>query len=133
MHDLLRERLIRGIEALPEDRLYQVLDYVEFLGSKYARDGARASASPLRRFGERLEDHMRMQGVGMAAIRGTLDIVGTADKVMNNVADAGRSILKDVEKTVAPPSERNSPRLSEHNPPSPPPPRPEKGRSEELP
>ncbi len=31
MHEILRDRILRRLEALPEDRLYQVLDYVEFL------------------------------------------------------------------------------------------------------
>lgn len=103
MHDILRERLLRGLEALPEDRLYQVLDYIEFLGSKYARDKPTPAASPFRRFSEKLEDHMRMQGVGLNAIKGTLGIMGSADRVMNDVASAGRNILKEVEDTLLPP------------------------------
>ena len=97
MHDILRERLWRSLEALPEERIYQVLDYVEFLASKYARDGLKPAASPIRRFGERLEDHMRLNGVGLSAIRGTLGVVGTADRVVSDITSAGRSLLKDVE------------------------------------
>jgi hypothetical protein len=97
MHDILKERLWRSIEALPEDRLYQVLDYVEFLASKYARDRVQAS-SPLQRFGERLEDGMRLNGVGLAAIRGTMQVMGAADKVVTDLAQAGRSLLRDVEE-----------------------------------
>ena len=100
MHDLLRERLWRNLEALPEDRLYQVLDYIEFLTSKYARDGVKPSGSPLKRFGDRLEDSMRLNGVGMSAIRGTLGVVGTADRVVTDLAQAGRSLLKDVENGI---------------------------------
>lgn len=99
MHDFFRERLLRGLESLPEERQYQVLDYVEFLASKYARDGGgKGAASAFRRFSEKLEDRMRLNGVGMSAIRGTMGLVGTADKVMNDIADTGRSLLKDVEK-----------------------------------
>ncbi len=104
MHDILRERLLRNLEALPEERLYQVLDYVEFLGSKYAREGVR-SASPIRRFGEKLEDHMRMNGVAMGAIRGTLEVMGTADKVVSDLAQAGRSIIREVETGLKAPAE----------------------------
>lgn len=96
MHDILKERLWRNLEALPEERLYQVLDYVEFLGSKYAREGVR-SASPIRRFGEKLEDHMRMNGVAMGAIRGTLEAMGTADRVVSDLAQVGRSFIREVE------------------------------------
>ena len=36
MHDVLRDRLSRKLDVLPEPQLYQVLDYIEFLESKYA-------------------------------------------------------------------------------------------------
>ena len=36
MHDALRQRLIRKIESLPDEQVYQILDYIEFLESKYA-------------------------------------------------------------------------------------------------
>jgi len=114
MHDILRERLWRNLEALPEDRLYQVLDYIEFLNSKYARDAARPPASSIQRFGEKLEDHMRMNGVGFSAIRGTLQVMGTADRVVADFAEIGRSLLKEVETGLKVASEHSadgSPRL----------------------
>lgn len=101
MHEILRERLWRNLEALPEDRLYQVLDYVEFLSSKYARSEVR-SASPIQKFGERLEDHMRVNGVGFGVIRGTLEAMGTADRVVSDIAGAGRTILRGVEEGLKP-------------------------------
>jgi hypothetical protein len=104
MHDILRERLWRNLEVLPEERIYQVLDYVEFLSSKYAREGVR-STSPIRRFGEKLEDHMRMNGVAMGAIRGTLEAMGTADRVVSDLAQAGRSIIREVETGLKAPLE----------------------------
>jgi hypothetical protein len=114
MHDILRERLWRNLEALPEDRLYQVLDYIEFLNSKYARDAARPPASSFQRFGEKLEDHMRMNGVGFSAIRGTLQVMGTADRVVADFAEIGRSLLKEVEtglKAAGESTTDRSPRL----------------------
>lgn len=99
MHDVLRQRLMRQIEALPEAQLYQALDYVEFLASKYARDAVRP-ASGWQRFGERLEDKMRGQGVGFGAIRGTMSAIGTADRVFSGIAEAGRSLLREVEEGV---------------------------------
>jgi hypothetical protein len=119
MNDILRERIWRNIEALPEDRLYQVLDYVEFLGSKYAREGVR-SPSSLRKFGERLEDQMRMNGVGLQAIRGTMEVMGTADRFMADLTQAGRSLLKEVEEGLRSTSEpRDATEVK--NLPSPPP------------
>jgi hypothetical protein len=125
MHDILRERLLRNLEALPEERVYQVLDYIEFLNSKYARDRVKGPISPLRRFGEKLEDQMRLQGVGLSAIRGTLGVVGTADKVVTEIAEAGMSLFKEVEeglRTVTEPRDRTDVRNLPAVPPTPPPP-----------
>lgn len=104
MHDTLRERLLRSIEALPEEQLYRALDYVEFLASKYNRDGVR-SARGLRRFGDVFEDRLRAQGLGMRAIRGTMDVVGTADRFFAEISEAGKSILREVDAGLkAPPA-----------------------------
>lgn len=100
MHDVLRQRLMRNIEALPEEQLYQALDYIEFLAAKYARESVRPPASSLQRFGERLEDRMRGQGLAMATIRGTLGAIGTADRLFSGIAEAGRSIAREVEEGV---------------------------------
>ncbi len=93
MHDVLRERIWRHLEALPEDRVYQVLDYIEFLSSRYAREPVRPPESAVRRFGERLEDKLRGNRVGFSAIKSTLEVVGTADRMMSGIAEAGRSLL----------------------------------------
>ena len=55
MHDILRQRLMRKIESLPEEQVYQILDYIEFLESKYGDDLA-AEASGLQKFAEAMED-----------------------------------------------------------------------------
>jgi hypothetical protein len=114
MDDVLRQRLWRHIEALPDEQVYQVLDYIEFLASKYHRHGVRPAASPLQSFGERLQDKMRLRGVATRAIRGTLDVVSTADRVFTGIADAGRNLAKEVEtglRSERPPVPLDPPRL----------------------
>lgn len=108
MNDMLRERLWRTLEALPEERLYQVLDYAEFLSSKYVRDGVGQPVSPLRRFSERLEDHMRMNGVGLSAIKGTIGAMGTADRVVSDIARTGKSLFREVEEGLRTPPRPNT-------------------------
>ena len=51
MHDVLRQRLMRTIESLPDEQIYQVLDYIEFLEAKYAEADA-VEASGLQKFAE---------------------------------------------------------------------------------
>ena len=58
MHDVLRQRLIRKIEGLPEEQVYQVLDYIEFMESKYASK-IDAEPSSLLKFAEDFEDKLR--------------------------------------------------------------------------
>ena len=95
MHEVLRERIMRKLEVLPEQQLYQTLDYIEFLEAKYAADLAREPDS-LQRFAERLEDGMRMRSVAPKVITGTVGLLGSARKVMKTVSDAGRDIIAPV-------------------------------------
>lgn len=95
MHDILRERIMRKLKVLPEERLYQVLDYIEFLESKYA-PGRAPRADGLQRFAEKLEDSMRMRNVAPKVISGTVGAVGTARKVLLDVAGAGREIGRTI-------------------------------------
>jgi hypothetical protein len=100
MHDVLRDRILRHLEALPEAQQYQVLDYIEFLSSKYNRDLRRPGG--VQRFGELLEDKMRAQGVALGTIRGALGVVGTAGRVVSGITEAGRTVLREVENVVLP-------------------------------
>jgi hypothetical protein len=105
MHDHLRERILRHLETLPEAQQYQVLDYLEFLSSKYNRD--LRSPGTVQRFSELLEDRMRAQGVALATIRGTMGVMGTAGRFVTGLTEAGRSVIREVEGAVrAPEGER---------------------------
>ena len=96
MHDILRERLWRKLEALPEPQLYQILDYIEFLESKYAQ-GVVREPDVLTRFAERFEDSMRMRSVAPKVIVGAVGLMGTARKVVRGVTDAGKDLLGALE------------------------------------
>ena len=109
MHDGLRERLIRQIEALPDEQVYQVLDYLEFLGSKYNRAPLREPNS-VQRFTERLEDRMRMQGLAYGTIKGALGIMGTAGKVVSGLSEASRTVIREVEQVVLGPEDTGAQR-----------------------
>ena len=101
MHDLLRARLIRHIEALPEAQVYQALDYVEFLSSKYAREGLR-EPGVFQKFSEMLEDKMRGQGLAFGTIKGALGVMGTAGRVVSGITEAGRTVIREVENVITP-------------------------------
>ncbi|HYH81912.1 MAG TPA: hypothetical protein VEX86_19045 [Longimicrobium sp.] len=101
MHDLLRARLMRNIEALPEAQIYQALDFVEFLSSKYARESLR-EPGVFQKFSEMLEDKMRGQGLAFGTIKGALGVMGTAGRVMSGITEAGRTVIREVESVITP-------------------------------
>lgn len=95
MHDVLRQRLIRKIESLPDEQIYQVLDYIEFLEAKYAST-AGVESSGLQRFAEGLEDKLRRRAVSPNTIREAFQLISAADRVLSGVSSAGRQILNDL-------------------------------------
>lgn len=94
-HPFLRERIMRKLETLSNDRLYQVLDYVEFLESRYA-ERQPSAASVFQRFTEGLEDTMRAGRLSADAIAQTMSIMNRAMGVLSGVAAAGKSVASDV-------------------------------------
>ena len=96
MNEILRDRLQRKLEALPEDKAYLVLDYVEFLESKYAERPA--GAAPFQRVAETLEDTLRAGRVPVNIIRGTMDAVGKAGKILEKFAAAGKAAVEQAAK-----------------------------------
>jgi len=101
MHDVLRQRLLRKIESLPDEQIYQVLDYIEFLESKYAAVVA-AEASGLQKFAEGLEDKLRRRAVSPSTIREAFQLISAADRVLSGVSTAGKQILADLGQALEP-------------------------------
>jgi hypothetical protein len=95
MHDVLRTRLLRKLESLPESQVYQVLDYIEFLESKYAPDLS-SETTGLQSFAEKLEDQLRRRTVSPASLREAFQLISAADKVLSNVANMGRELLGEL-------------------------------------
>ena len=96
MNEVLNERIRRRLETLPEDKLYQVLDYIEFLDSRFA---VRSAGTPaFQKVAETLEDTMRAGRVPLNIIRGTMDVVGKAGKVIEGLAAAGKATVEEVSK-----------------------------------
>ncbi len=95
VNDLLKDRILRRIENLPEDRQYQVLDYIEFLESKYATRQA-PGPNVLQRFAEGIEDTLRAGNVSASAVSEAMGFMSKAMNVMSGVAAAGKSVADDL-------------------------------------
>jgi hypothetical protein len=108
MHDVLRQRVIRHLESLPEEQIYQVLDYIEFLESKYARN-LQVEASALQRFAEGLEDKLRKKAMSPHTLREAFQLIAAADRVLSSVSNAGREILGELSARPDAPDESRRP------------------------
>ena len=104
MHDALRQRLLRKIESLPDEQIYQVLDFIEFLESKYSQAPA-AEASGLQKFAENLEDKLRRKAVSPNTIREAFQLISAADRVLSGVSSAGKQILSELGDALEGPGE----------------------------
>ena len=95
MNEHLRDRILRKLETLSDERGYQVLDYVEFLESRYA-ERASPTANTFTKFTEAIEDKLRSANVSASAIAETLGFMNRAANVLNNAIETGKNVATDV-------------------------------------
>ncbi len=115
MNEYLRDRVLRKLETLSDERIYQVLDYVDFLESRYAQRQA-APANVFTRFTEGVEDTLRAGRVSATTVAETMGLLNKAMGVLSGVAAAGKSVANDVVSAASRAAERAA------APPAPPPP-----------
>lgn len=101
MNEILRDRIVRKLETLSDERMYQVLDFVEYLESKYAERQA-PQATVFTQFAEAVEDKLRAGRVSTQTIAQTMGLMNKAMNVLNGVAAAGKSVASDIVGTATP-------------------------------
>ena len=95
MNENLRERILRKLESLSDERGYQVLDYVEFLESKFA-ERQTPTSNAFTRFTDAVEDRLRAGRVSASAIAETMGLLNRAANVLNGAVAAGKSVASDL-------------------------------------
>jgi len=128
MNEELKQRILRRLETLTDERGYQIMDYVEFLESKYA---SRAAPSNLfAKISEGVQDTMRAARMPIKAISGATGLMDSAGKVMKGVAAAAQSVVDEALQAAesAKPALPDPDAAARATPPAPPPPK-DPGRS----
>ena len=93
----LRDRLVARFDTLSDERAFQVLDYVEFLESKYSRlEAPSGAAGLLVKLQETVEDGLRAGKVSATSVAETLGFMQKAVGVLSGVAAAGQSVATDL-------------------------------------
>ena len=119
MDEILRRRIERKLDGLPEDKAYQVLDYLECLESKYGSTAR--PPTPIERIAEGVGDTLRVARVPAQAIHGTMNAMDTAGRLMRGLVEAGKAAVEELRGAVSPAAPLA---------PSPPPATPEKKEEE---
>src|SRR6478672_2090471 len=99
MNPYLRDKLLQKLETIADERGYQLLDYAEFLESKYAErqpTGTAAAGNPLSRFADAVEEKLRAGRVSASTIAETMSLMNKAVGVLNGAAAAGKSVASDL-------------------------------------
>jgi hypothetical protein len=91
----LRDRILRQLDQLTDEKAYQLLDYAEFLSSRYAEKSAPAG-NLFTKFTEGVEDTLRAGRVSTTAISETMGLLNKAVGVLNGVAAAGKSVASEI-------------------------------------
>jgi hypothetical protein len=98
MNDLLKQRINRMLDAAGDERGYQILDYLEFLDSKYAD---RSQPDNLfTKITATVESTMRAGKLPVQAITGTLSLMDSAAKVMKGLVAAGQAVVDEAVKAA---------------------------------
>ena len=103
MNEHLRERIMRKLDTLSDERGYQILDYVEFLESRYAERQA-SGGTAFTRFTEAVEDRLRAGKVSATTIAEAMNLMNRAAGVLNGALAAGRSVANDIVSATTRPS-----------------------------
>ncbi len=113
MNDLLKQRIARALDGLSDERGYQILDFIEFLDSKYAERSRPGGI--FAKLTETVEDTMRAGKLPIQAISGTMGLMDSAAKVMKGLAAAGQAVVDEAVKVAegtAKPAEASKPEPS---------------------
>jgi hypothetical protein len=97
MNEHLRSRIQRRLESLSDDRGYQILDYIEFLETKYAdKSAASTNANPFAKFTDAVEDKLRAGKVSATAIAETVGFMNKATSVLNSALAATKTMASEL-------------------------------------
>ena len=99
MNEHLRDRILRKLETLSDERGYHVLDYVEFLESRYAERQS-PNANAFTRFTEAIEDKLRAGKVSASAIAETVGFMNRAANVLNSALETGKNMATELVNTT---------------------------------
>ena len=95
MNENLLAKIKSRLGGLSDDEGRQVLDYIEFLESKFNRSSR--TPSTVQRLAENLEDRLGSVRLGDVAAKGTAQVVEAAGRLMEGLAAASKVVAEELQ------------------------------------
>ena len=94
MNENLKTKITRRLDDLPDEIGRQLLDYMEFLDSRY--NLSRRTPSAVQRIAEGIEDKIGSVRLSEVASKSTSQVVEVASSVIEGLAAAGRVVADEL-------------------------------------
>jgi hypothetical protein len=120
MNESLKSKIAEKLDAFDDEHGRQVLDYLEFLESKYNR--SRRTPSTVQRLAEGIEDRLGGIRIGDVAAKGTAQVVDAASRVVAGLAAAGKAVAEELQPARPPEAGREEGKPAANSEPATPPP-----------
>lgn len=98
MNENLKTKITRRLDDLPDEKGRQILDYLEFLDSRY--NLSRRTPSVVQRIAEGIEDKIGSVRLADVAAKSTSQVVDAASSVIEGLAAAGRVVADELAAPV---------------------------------
>ncbi len=96
MDQKLKTTITKKLDDLSDEHARQLLDYVEYLESKFNRSSR--ERSPFEKLADNVEGTLRASSIGGAAIKGTSQVLEAAGDLMRGVVAAGRAVVDELQR-----------------------------------
>lgn len=98
MNENLKSRITGKLDVLTDEMGRQLLDYLEFLESKYNR--SKRAPSTVQKFTEGLEDRFGSVRISEVAAKGTAQLAEAAGRVMSGLAAASKVVAEEIQSSI---------------------------------
>jgi len=95
MNENLRSKIATKLDSMTDEAGRQLLDYMEFLDSKYHRSVR--SPSTVQKIAENIEDKLGSVSLADIATKGGAQVMEAAGKLMDGLAAASRVVAEELQ------------------------------------
>ncbi|HEX9692759.1 MAG TPA: hypothetical protein VGA22_11725 [Gemmatimonadales bacterium] len=100
MDEQITQKILGRLTALSDDAGRQLLDYIEFLESRYNR--SRRPVSTVEKIARGIDDTLGTGEFASTAAKGAAGVLEVAGKVVSNLASAGKAMADELQSQVSP-------------------------------